>query len=113
MVSRYKYEPTSAIRKISITVTHPHKWREKVSPWVVDNQSGARFQLTPDEETLIRQLSAVGAKGRPAQDVTAAFDHVAGAIVQRRLGYGFEWTRLAGLSDSARDTWLREHAEKR
>jgi hypothetical protein len=103
---RFKYEPPSAIRKLAITITHPYRWRAKVRPWVFDNESGARFQLAGDEDAVVRRLSVRMAKGAPATQLTTAFDHVAQAIVQRRLGYGFEWTRLAKMTDGGWDALL-------
>jgi len=103
---RFKYEPPSAFRKLAITITHPYRWRAKVRPWVFDNESGARFQLARDEDAVVRRLSARMTKNTRPAELTAAFDRVARAIVQRRLGYGFEWTRLAKLTDGGWDAWL-------
>ena len=58
-------------------------------PWVFDNLSGIRFQLTQDEETVIRKLALAMDKRTPAPSQDAAFDYVAGAIARKRLGYPF------------------------
>jgi hypothetical protein len=70
---------------------------------MVDNESGARIQLTPDEDTLVRQISVHGGRASSPRDATASLDHVAGAIVQRRLGYGFAWMHLSSAADVGRD----------
>jgi hypothetical protein len=106
---RFKYEPPSRFRKLAITMAHPYRWRAKIRPWVFDNESGARFQLADDEDAVLGRLSVRLAQDKPSPDVTAAFDHVARAIVQRRLGYGFEWTRLTKLTDSGWDAWVGAH----
>ncbi len=112
MRTRFKYEPPSAFRKLAITITHPYRWRAKVRPWVFDNESGARFQLACDEDAVVRQLSVRMTKDTPATDLSAAFDRVAQAIVQRRLGYGFEWTRLSKLTDGGWDAWVGSSGSK-
>src|SRR4051794_18300114 len=112
MRTRFKYEPPSTFRKLAITITHPYRWRTKVRPWVFDNESGARFQLAGDEDAVVGRLSVRLAKETPSPDATAAFDRVARAIVQRRLGYGFEWTRLTKLTDSGWDAWVGAQSGK-
>jgi hypothetical protein len=79
---------------------------------VFDNESGARFQLACDEDAVVRRLSVRMAKDTPPTELTAAFDHVAQAIVRRRLGYGFEWTRLAKLTDGGWDALLGSNGNK-
>lgn len=109
---RYKYEPPSAFRKLAITIAHPYRWRAKVRPWVFDNESGARFQLACDEDAVVRRLSVRMSKDTPPTELTAAFDHVAQAIVRRRLGYGFEWTRLTKMTDGGWDALLGSNGNK-
>ena len=97
---RFKYETPSLFRKAAIGFKAPHRWRTGMRPWVFDNLSGIRFQLTQDEETVIRKLALAMDKRTPAPSQDAAFDYVAGAIARKRLGYPFDWRRISA--------WTRE-----
>lgn len=97
MGGRYRYEPQGMLRKLALACRFPHKWREKLTPSIFDNETGARFQLTSEEEALIRRLNVrvPGKKEWPLSPVS--LDEVANAIVRRRLGYVFEWARISAL----------------
>ena len=68
-----------------------------------DNESGIRFQLACDEDALIRRLNVrvPGKKEWPLSPTS--LDDVANAIIRRRLGYVFEWTRISSLEAQARN----------
>jgi hypothetical protein len=97
MGNRYTYEPQRALRKIALGCRYPHRWREKAAPSIFDNESGARVQLNPDEEALIRRLNVrvPGKNEWPLSPVS--LDEVASAIARRRLGYVFDWARISAL----------------
>lgn len=97
MVSRYRYEPQGALRKLALGCRYPHRWREKAAPSIFDNETGARLQLTLEEEALIRRLNVrvPGKKEWPLSPVS--LDEVASAIARRRLGYVFDWSRISAL----------------
>ena len=92
---RFKYETPSLFRKAAIGFTAPHRWRTGMRPWVFDNLSGIRFQLTQDEETVIRKLALAMDKRTPAPSQDAAFDYVAGA---RSRGSGSAIRSTGGAS---------------
>ncbi len=75
-------------------------------PWVFDNLSGIRFQLSQDEETVIRKLAASMGKRPPGPSLDTAFDYVAGAIARKRLGYPFDWRRISTWTSAGWDSWL-------
>ena len=68
---RFKYEAPSLLRKAAISLKAPHRWLSGTRPWVFDNLSGVRFQLTQDEETVIRKLAAAMAKRPTGRDLDA------------------------------------------
>jgi hypothetical protein len=103
---RFKYETPSLFRKAAIGFKAPHRWRTGTRPWVFDNLSGVRFQLTQDEETVIRKLAMAMDKRTPAPSQDAAFDYVAGAIARKRLGYPFDWRRISAWTREDWDGWL-------
>lgn len=103
---RFKYEAPSLLRKAAIGFRTPHRWRVGARPWVFDNLSGMRFQLTQDEETVIRNLAKAVERRRTVSSLDAAFDHVAGAIARKRLGYPFDWRRIAAWSCEDWEGWL-------
>ena len=100
MASRFNYLPQSTLQKLAARVRHPTRWREKTTPWVIDTQAGTRFQLARDEEALIERLNVPtpGKSEWPASPVT--LDEVAHAAYLRRLGYVFDWSRIASLDSS-------------
>jgi hypothetical protein len=97
MGSRFSYQSQGTLRKVALCLRYPHRWREKTAPWIFDNETGARLQLTCDEHALIRRLNVrlPGKKEWPLSPVS--LDEVASAIVRRRLGYVFEWARISAL----------------
>ena len=103
---RFKYESPSILRKAAIGFSAPHRWRSGMRPWVFDNLSGIRFQLSQDEETVIRKLAASTDKRPPGPGLDAAFDYVAGAIARKRLGYAFDWRRMSTWTSDDWDSWL-------
>lgn len=103
---RFKYEAPSLLRKAAIGLKAPHRWRSGTRPWVFDNLSGIRFQLTQDEETVIRKLAAAMAKRPPGPGLDAAFDYVAGVIARKRLGYAFDWRRVSAWTAADWEGWL-------
>ena len=103
MDSRFRYEPKSTLQKVAMRLKHPRQWRAKITPCVFDNESGAHFQLACDEEEVVSRLNVrmPGDKEWPLSPAT--LDDVANAIMRRRLGYVFDWTRLSNLEARRRD----------
>jgi hypothetical protein len=97
MSSRFRYEPKTTFQKLATRLKHPRQWRAKITPCVFDNESGVRFQLAGDEEEVVRRLNVrmPGDKEWPLSPVT--LDDVANAIMRRRLGYVFDWTRISSI----------------
>ncbi len=97
MSIRFRYEPQSTLQKVAMRLKHPRKWRTKITPCVFDNETGVRLKLACDEEEVIRRLNVrmPGDKEWPLSPTT--LDDVAKAIMLRRLGYVFEWTRISSL----------------
>lgn len=97
MGSRFRYEPQSTLQKLAARLRHPRRWREKTTPWFIDTKCGTRFQLACDEEAVIERLNVrtPGKSEWPASPVT--LDEVANAVFLRRLGYAFDWSRIASL----------------
>jgi hypothetical protein len=104
---RFKYEAPNILRKAAIGFKAPHRWRSGVRPWVFDNLSGIRFQLSQDEETVVRNLAAAMEKRAPGPKLDTAFDYVAGAIARKRLGYPFDWRRISAWTGEDWDGWLK------
>jgi hypothetical protein len=86
MRSRFEYEAPSLLKKAALTIKAPHRWRSRVRPWVFDKRSGVRFQPAEDEDTALRPLTSRMRNGSTLPEVAAAFDHVAGTIMDRRRG---------------------------
>ena len=97
MGNRYKFEPQTTLQKLTARVRHPRRWREKTTPWISDMQGGTRFQLARDEEAVIERLNVptAGRSEWPASPVS--LDEVANAVYLRRMGYVFDWARIASL----------------
>jgi hypothetical protein len=76
-------------------------------PCVFDKQSGVRLQLTADEQASLEPLIARMSDGNTPFEVSIAFDLMAEALYKRRLGYCFEWDRLASRTATEWDAWLR------
>ncbi len=98
MSARFKYEVLGALKKVALTLTSPLNWRKKAGPWIFDNVTGVRLQLSDDEDAVLRQHAAPTVNGSAApqrSELDPAFDRLVLAIMERRRGYGFDWQRLA------------------
>ena len=80
-------------------------WEDR--PCVFDKQSGVRLQLTDDEHAALEPLIARMCDGHTPYEVSIAFDLMADALYKRRLGYCFDWDRLASRTATDWDAWLR------
>ena len=80
----------------------------QVNACVFDKRSGVRLQLTAEEQAALEPLIARMSNGNTPFEVSIAFDLMAEALYKRRLGYCFEWDRLASRTATEWDTWLRE-----
>ena len=89
MSNRFTYEPPSALQILGTRFIYPLGWREKVMPWVTDNVSGSRFQLSRDEDALVRKLACRISPQSPQH--TAALETLGDTIMRRRRGYVCEW----------------------
>jgi hypothetical protein len=95
MRSRFDYEAPSFLERATLTIKAPLRWRSHGRPWVFDNKTGVRFQLTRDEETALRPVTRRMTNGTTPIPIVVAFDHIASALLDRRLGYSCEWERLS------------------
>jgi hypothetical protein len=77
-------------------------------PCVFDKQSGVRLQLTEEEHVALAPLIARMSNGNTPFEVSIAFDLMAEALYKRRLGYCFEWDRLACRTATDWDARLRD-----
>ena len=66
------------------------------------NESGGRFQLACDEEQWVIRLNVrmPGDQEWPLSPVT--LEDVAIAVMRRRAGYVFDWTRVASIETQRR-----------
>jgi hypothetical protein len=98
MTGNFRYEAPTALQTLSNRILHPMTWRQKAAPWIADLKSGTRFQLTCDEAALVDTLNVPvpGKSEWPASPTT--LDDVARAALLRRLGYVFEWEKIARLA---------------
>jgi len=106
MRSRFKYEAPGLLKKATLAIKAPHRWRSEIRPWVFDKKSGIRFQLARDEQAALEPLTSRIRNGSTPVEVGIAFDQVADAIMDRRRGYCFEWNRLAQRTPAEWDSWL-------
>jgi hypothetical protein len=97
MTGNFRYEAPTALQTLSARILHPRTWRQKAAPWIADLKNGTRFQLASDEAALIDTLNVPipGKSEWPASPTT--LDDVARAALLRRLGYVFEWEKIARL----------------
>ena len=103
MSTRFRYEPKTTFQKVTLRLKHPRKWRAKITACVFDIETGHRFQLTRDEDEVIRKLNVRMAGSKDWSAPLATLDDVAEAIKLRRLGYVFDWTRISSLEARRRD----------
>jgi hypothetical protein len=101
MSSRFRYEPKTTLQKVALRLKHPRQWRAKITPCVFDNETGVRFQLAWDEEQVFRKLNVRTPGDKEWSPAT--LDDVATAIMRRRLGYVFDWTRVSSLEAHRRN----------
>ena len=81
-------------------------WHSHICPSVFDKESGVRLQLTEDEQAALEPLVARMSNGSTPFEVAIAFDAMVDALFNRRLGYSFEWDRLARRSAAEWNAWL-------
>jgi len=108
MGPRCEYEVLGFAEKARLAVKAPLRWRSQARPCVFDKQSGVRLQLTEEEHAALAPLVARMSNENTPFEVSIAFDLMAEALYKRRLGYCFEWDRLASRTATEWDTWLRE-----
>jgi hypothetical protein len=89
MSNRFTYELPSARQVMATRFKHPFGWRERVTPWVTDNENGTRFQLSRDEDALVQKLASRISPQTPQH--TTALESIGDAIMRRRRGYVCEW----------------------
>jgi hypothetical protein len=106
MRSRFEYEAPSLLQKATLTLKAPLHWQSHRRPWVFDKKSGVRFQLARDEEAALQPLTRRITNGSTLIPIAVAFDHVASALLDRRLGYTCEWERLARRTPAAWNSCL-------
>jgi len=63
--------------------------------------------LTEDEQSVLEPLVARMKNGNTPFEVAIAFDVMVEALYNRRLGYGFEWDRLASRTAAEWDSWMK------
>ena len=103
---RCEYEALGFADKARPAIRAPLHWRSQVRPSVFDKESGVRLQLTEDEQAALEPLIARMSNGSTAFEVAIAFDLMVDALYDRRLGYSFEWDRLALRTATEWDAWL-------
>jgi hypothetical protein len=107
MGSRFEYEASEFAERAGFSIRASRRRRSQLSPSVFDKRSGVRLQLTEDEQSALKPLVLRMRSGSTPFEVDIAFDLMADALYNRRLGYGFEWDRLASRSPTEWDAWLR------
>ena len=105
MSLRWEYEARGFTEKARLSISPLH-WRSRARPCIFDKKSGVRLQLTEEEEAALKPLICRMSNGSTPSEVAIAFDLMADALYNRRLGYGFEWGRLANRTLSEWDAWL-------
>ena len=98
---RCEYEALGYADKARLANSAP-----QIRPSVFDKESGIRLQLTEDEQAALAPLIARMRNGSTPFEVAIAFDLMADALYNRRLGYSFEWDRLARRTATEWDAWL-------
>jgi hypothetical protein len=95
MRSRFEYQAPGLLKTTFLIIKAPHRWPASTRPWLFDKRSGVRFQLAKDEQIALQPLTARLRNGGTSPEVAIAFDQAADAVLNRRRGYCFEWTRLS------------------
>ena len=101
---RWEYEPLGRAEMARVGSKAWLRSRSPVRPCIFDKKSGARLELTGEEEAALAPLTGRISKGSTPSEVAIAFDLMADALYNRRLGYGFEWDRNRTTSEW--DAWL-------
>ena len=103
---RWEYEALGCAENARLGIKGRLHRRSQVRPSIFDKKSGARLQLTEDEQAALEPLIGRMSNGSTPTEVAIAFDLMADALYNRRLGYGFEWTRLANRTATQWGAWL-------
>ena len=106
MSLRWEYEARGFTEDARLGVEAPPHLRP-ARPRIFDKKDGVRLQLTDDEQAALEPLIGRMSNGSTPTEVAIAFDLMADALYNRRLGYGFEWDRLASRTTSDWDAWLK------
>ena len=107
MSLRWEFEDVRIAENASLGIKGRLHWRRsQVRPCIFDKKSGVRLQLTEDEQGALKPLIARMSNGSTPFEVAIAFDLMADALYNRRLGYGFEWDRLANRTATEWDAWI-------
>ena len=100
MVLRCEYEAHGPAGQAHLGIESP------VRPCVLDKKSGVRLQLTEDEQAVLEPLVARMSNGSTSFEVAIALDVMVEALYNRRLGYSFDWDRLASRTAAEWHAWL-------
>ena len=106
MSLRWEYEARGFTEEARLEA--PSHLRSPERPCIFDKESGVRLQLTERKQTALEPLIGRMSNGSTPTEVAIAFDLMADALYNRRLGYGFEWDRLASRTANDWDAWLKE-----
>ena len=106
MSLRWEYEHHGYAEKARLDTKALLRWRSRAPPCIFDKKSGVRLELREDEQAALEPLISRMSNGSTPTEVAIAFDIMADALSNRRLGYPFEWDRLANRSTSEWDAWL-------
>ena len=108
MSLRWEYEEHGYAEKARLGTKALLRWRSRAPACIFDKKSGVRLELREDEQAALEPLIGRMSNGSTPTEVAIAFDLMADALSNRRLGYPFEWDRLANRSASEWDAWLNE-----
>ena len=107
MSLRWEYEARGFTEEARLGVEAPPNLHSRARPCIFDKKDGVRLQLTEREQTALEPLIGRMSNGSTPTEVAIAFDIMADALYNRRLGYGFEWDRLASRTATEWDAWLK------
>ena len=108
MSLRWEYEGSGFAEEARLGVKALQHRPSPPGPCIFDKKSGVRLQLTEREQAALEPLIGRMSNGSTPSEVAIAFDLMADALYNRRLGYGFEWDRLASRTTSEWDAWLKD-----